>query len=186
MQKSNSTQKENRKDAFYCILLFIFVIGIFLVFFTPEIFPKKTTIPEESVSEEKEATVTKKLELTAYGTYNMPGFSEEFFIYRFSAPNDNIVVYEFNNIYLIGEDSGKNGTSYSCKVMYDSQLVALSDKYFLFITNDGMIALAFEENKNAKVGESCYIKCPFDDLSEEEKAAFIYPVSYEKVQNPAK
>lgn len=179
MQKSNSTQKENRKDAFYCILLFLFVIGIFLVFFTPEIFPKETT-----VSEEKEAT--KKLELTADGTYNMPGFSEEFFIYRFSAPNDNIVVYEFNNIYLLGEDSGKNGTSYSSKVMYDSQLVALSDKYFLFITNDGMIALAFEENKNAKVGESCYIKCPFDDLSEEEKAAFIYPVSYEKVQNPTK
>ena len=124
-----------------------------------------------------------KLELTPRGEYNMPGFGEEFFIYYFDTPNDNIVVYYFSDsIYLLGENSGKTGASYADACIEHGQFIALSDKYFLFLTSEGKIAISFEENtfENIMDGESRYLKYSFDDLSEEEQAAFIYPTSYEK------
>ena len=53
----------------------------------------------------------------------------------------------------------------------------------LFLTKDGKTAVAFEEVKDAKVGETYLIKIPFYRLSKEEKEGFVYPVSCEEVEN---
>ncbi len=92
------------------------------------------------------------------------------------------VVYQISDcIYLVGEDAGKSNASYAVIFNPDGgQFLALSNKYMLFLTKAGKTAIAFEQKKDVKVGESYLIKIPFEDLSDEEKEAFVYPTSYEK------
>lgn len=116
------------------------------------------------------------------GEYNMPGFGDEFFIYRFDNPNSDIVVYQISDcIYLLGDDSGESGTSYTNMVMEDSQFIALSNKYLLFMNEDGKVAVDIVEKGNVLVGENILKKYSYNDLSDEEKADFVYPIAYEKV-----
>ncbi len=124
-----------------------------------------------------------KLELEQHGTYDWTGQNiDDCFVYRFDSPNADICVYkEGDSIYLVGEDSLK-GISYGTKFVANAQFIGLSDKYLLFLNEWGLIAISFEEKKDAKVGESCYIYFSPDELSNKEKAAFIYPVSYGKMK----
>ena len=72
---------------------------------------------------------------------------------------------------------------YANLFLEDAHLLALSDKYFLFLTEEGKVAVSFKEKKDADKGKVLHDESPFDKLSDEEKNAFIYPVSYEKVLN---
>ncbi len=127
---------------------------------------------------------SKRLDFIPKGTYHKDGFGETYFVYRFDSPYENIVVFRIGDSgYLVGKSSyDMDGVSYTTKcVKTVHQFVGLSDKYLLFITEDGMITVAFEEKTDVKVGESCYIIIPFEELSDEEKGDFIYPVSLEMV-----
>lgn len=159
------------------IVLLLIVVGLFGLVCYSNVRNEGVTTTET----EREAKEDYKLELEPEGTYNMPGFGDEFFIYRFDSPNDNVIVYQMDCIYLVGEDAGKNGTSYASMVMKDSQFIALSDKYLLFITGEDKIAVAMEEKKDANIGESVLQKYSYNELSDKEKEAFIYPIAYEKV-----
>lgn len=143
-------------------------------------------VAKEKTTNTEATTAGCKLKLKPRGQYNMPGFGEEFFVYHFDNPNEDIVVYWLlDTTYMVAEDSGETGTSYADAFMRESQFVALSDKYFLFLTKDGLIAVSLEEEnltiEEIRAGKDSQPKYPFDNLSEEEKAAFVYPTSYEKV-----
>lgn len=126
------------------------------------------------------ATASTSLQFEAKGHYNMPGFGEEYFVYQFDSPNDNIVLYKIgDSIYILGD--AESDTSYCGKVMNDSQFIALSEKYLLFITPVGKLAVAIEEKDAVNIGDNIYQMYFFDDLSDEEKSEFIYPASYKKV-----
>ena len=114
-----------------------------------------------------------KSKFESRGIYN---FDElEIFVYRFD--NADICVYEANDyIYLVEKDDGE--TAYSELLYSGSQFVGLSDKYILFLTPEGLLAY-----------ELPYEVFPFhnpvhafDSLSDEEQAAFLSPVSYEKYE----
>lgn len=165
-----------------CFLLSVVLIGTALAALTF----RQSVVAKESTIGITPTVKDCKLELKPRGEYNMAGFGEEFFVYHFDEPNADIVVYCISNSsYLVGEDASKTGVSYADAFMIDSQFIALSDKYLLFITSEGMIAVSFEENSYEKIrnGEPRYryIEYSFDDLPEEEQASFIYPTSYEKV-----
>ena len=51
------------------------------------------------------------------------------------------------------------------------------------MTEEGKVAVSFKEKKDTDKGKILHDEIPFDKLSDEEKNAFIYPVSYEKVLN---
>ncbi len=121
------------------------------------------------------------LQFEVKGSYNLLGFGEESFVYQFGSPNDNVVLYQINNcIYLLG-DAGSNASYGSSVFMKDSQFIALSEKYLLFSTSEGKTAVAIEENWGCNIGDNLHQKYSFDDLSDEEKSEFIYPISYEKI-----
>lgn len=120
------------------------------------------------------------------GTYNLKGAEEDFFIYRFDSPNSDIVVYQISDsLYILGEDSGETGTSYAAIIMENSQFIALSDKYLLFITGEDKVAVALEKKENVAIGESSLQKYSFNDLSDKEKNAFIYSIACKKVTPPS-
>lgn len=175
-------------------VLLLAVIMVFTVGYTVQA-QTASTVPIEIAQSiavgmvHTEIVQSKGLELAPRGTYHKTGFGDTYFIYRFDSPNEDIVVFKVGDSgYLVGADSDDtDGTSYAAKVFKSEphQFVGLSDKYLLFITEDGLIAVAFKEKTDFKVGESCYILYSFDELSDEEKGAFIYPISYEKVtQSP--
>lgn len=123
-----------------------------------------------------------QLVLEPKGEYNKPGFGEEYGLYRFEGTE--LVVYQIaDDAYLIGEDAGKNGKSYGNIFQRDSQLLAISDKYLLFDSAEGNVAIALEEKESPKVGENIYYKFFFDELPPEETERFLYVESYEKVAN---
>lgn len=130
-----------------------------------------------------EENKSNKLEFKPKGTYVKSRFGEEFFVYRFGEPNSTIVVFEtIDGIYMVAEYSGEKGTSYGNIFMPDREFIALSNEYLLFETEDAKIAVAIEKRKNVKKGESLYKEYLFDELSDEEKEAFIYPVKCIKVE----
>lgn len=168
-----------------CVLLLVAVMVVLLM-------PSKTAIAVTTEIEQSSAVSMdrtgvnqiKGLEFIRKGTYHKDGFGETYFVYGFDNPYEDIVVFRVcDSCYLVGKNSADmDGTSYTSKcINVVHQFVGLSDKYLLFITEDGMIAVAFEEKRDVKVGENCYIIIPFEELSDEEKGDFIYPVSLEKV-----
>lgn len=129
-----------------------------------------------------EVSESGKLQFEAKGTYNTPGSETEFVVHRFEAPNDDIVVYEMPGpIYLVGENTGNSGVSYANMFVGDSKFVALSNKYILFAIGEDMVAFSIEGSKEANSCTGLLQEYSFDDLSEEEKDAFVYPVALEVV-----
>lgn len=123
-----------------------------------------------------------ELQFKAKGTYNVPGFGSEFVVHRFDAPNDDIVVYEMPGAtYIVGENTDKIGARYVNVFVGDSQFVALSNKYILLAKGECMIAFTIVGSENAKNCTGLMEEISFDDLSEEEKDTFVYPVLSETV-----
>lgn len=176
------------KKSFTCVLLLVAVM-VFMVVPTVQAKTVSTVTTEIEQSSAVGMDLTgvnqsKELEFIPDGTYHKDGFGETYFVYRFDSPYEDIVVFRIGDTgYLVGKDSDDmDGISYMFKCIEKvHQFVGLSDKYLLFITEDGMIAVAFEEKTDIKIGESCYIMIPFEELSNDEKGNFIYPVSLEKV-----
>lgn len=136
---------------------------------------------------ETASTVTNesgKLEFEPRGTYNIQkGGKQQLCIYRFDAPNDKVVVYQISEwIYLLGEDSGNKGTKYANVFMKDSEFIALSNKYLLFENKEGKVAISIKETEGVEGGASLCKVYSFDELSDEEKQAFIYPVECQEVK----
>lgn len=151
------------------LILLLFVVMVSAIGCQNKSSTSKDTTPTEA---------NQHLEFKAIGEYNMPGFGKDFFIYRFDAPNDDIIVYKISDyIYLLGEDAGEKGTSYADIFIEDSQFIALSDKYLLFMTENGKMAVKIEGNLKGDGTNSIQ----FNGLSDEEKEAFIYPISYEHI-----
>lgn len=124
-----------------------------------------------------------KLEFEPRGTYNIQkGGKQQLCVYRFDTPNDKIVVYQISKcIYLVGEDS-KKGTKYANVFMKDSEFIALSNKYLLFENKEGKVAISIKETEGIEGGASLCKVYSFDELSNEEKHAFIYPVECQEVR----
>lgn len=142
-------------------------------------------LPNASVERTlEEGNENVKLEFKPKGTYVRWAFGEEFWIYRFDPPNSTIVVYKsIDGIYLIGEDGGEKGISYGNIFVPEGAFVGLSNKYLLFEKDEGKVAVSIERRKNVKAGESFYEEYLFEELTEEEKRAFVYPVECEKVKD---
>ena len=114
------------------------------------------------------------------GTYSVSKIREDSVVYRFDAPNNGIVVYQMpGTVFLVGENIDRDGIDYAANMyIKDGEFVALSDKYFLFATADskGMVAVPIGGVKeNAEYG-GLMLECSFDDLTEAERDAFVYPV----------
>lgn len=141
--------------------------------------PAKVT---EEAPAEVSVSESKKLELKPIGTYNLSALGSGVIAYRFDSPNDHIVVYELAGTkYLVGDDTGRNGTSYANMLIPDSEFIALSDKYLLFMIRGEKVAVEIETKKDVEVGISVLREYSFDELSDEEKDDFIYPVSSKTV-----
>ena len=122
-----------------------------------------------------------KLKFEEKGTYVKAKFGEEFYVYSFDEPNSTIVVYEtLDGIFLVGEYASEKGTSYGNIFMPGRKFIGISNKYFLFETEDGKIAVGIERKKHVKAGESFYDEHFYEELSENEKNAFIYPMESKK------
>ena len=122
-----------------------------------------------------------KLEFEERGRYVKAKFSEEFYVYRFGEPNSTIVVYEtLDGIFIVGENATEEGVSYGNVFMPGRKFVGISNKYFLFETGEGKIAVGIEKKKHVKNGEGLYNEYLYEDLPDEEKNAFIYPVESKK------
>jgi len=124
-----------------------------------------------------------KLEFKTKGTYIIEAFGIKYDIYWFDVPNERIVVYKtIDGIYLVGEYAENKGVSYGNIFMPEGEFAALSNKYLLFEMPEGKFAVALEKKKNVDIGESFYELYAFEELSEEDKNAFIYPIKCEKVE----
>jgi len=170
IQNNRRTEGKNmkKKISIVCVLL---VMTVLLVVAYNYI---QTSFLDTTSTEAKESN---KLNFKEKGTYVKSAFGEEFIIYRFGEPNSAIVVFEtIDGIYLVAEYSGEKGTSYGNIFMPDRKFIALSNEYFLFETEEGKIAVSIEKRKNVKNGESFYNEYLFEELSDEERQAFIYPV----------
>ena len=95
------------------------------------------------------------------------------FVYRFSAPNENIVVYKIDEMFIVGTDNGK---VYGNLISTSAQFLGLSSDYLLLLTNDGVTAFNFPfiEGHNSVHA--------YDVLSDEEQMEFVFPCSYEKIE----
>ena len=120
------------------------------------------------------------LQFESKGTYHLSRVAADSVVYSFGYPNDDIVVYQIpGTTFLVGENSGERSVSYAANMFIKGgEFVALSDKYLLFATaeSEGMVAVAVETDGKNKYGIDIMLEIPFDDLSEEEKDAFVYPV----------
>lgn len=115
------------------------------------------------------------------------GSDGEYLIYRFE-DTDVVVFYIFGYTYLVGEWSEETkGTSYAHITQDDSQFLAMSNKYMLFLTSEGKIAVEFEEKKGQREDGKIYLfheTIPFENLPLSEQESFVYPSSFEKVEVP--
>ena len=115
------------------------------------------------------------LRFKSKGTYYTSNVGTDSVVYNFGYPNDDIVVYQMpGTFFLVGENCDERNISYAANVFIkNGEFVALSDKYLLFATAEskGMIAVPIENGTTGLV-----LECSFEDLSEEEKDAFVYPV----------
>ena len=120
-----------------------------------------------------------KLQFQQIGTYNIRDFGSEFTIYRFDGTD--AVVYEiFPSIFFIGEDAGKTGASYSNCLYKIGDLLAISNHYWLFFTEEnGKVAVSFHGIN----GGYLLPTYPFDDLSAEEQSEFLYVSATETITN---
>lgn len=121
--------------------------------------------------------------------YWLDGLTSRLEAYHFGAPNDDIIVYRLSNsIYTVGENA-LQGITYARVWLENAQFVALSEQYFLFLTEEGLIAIS-KEIKSSEEAQSLdgwdygdmgefHYQCPFDELSKEERECFVYPISYE-------
>lgn len=94
------------------------------------------------------------------------------FIYQFSAPNENIVVYKIDSMFIVGTDDGK---SYGNLISPNAQFLGLSPDYLLLLTEDGLTAFNFHSVESLEVHA-------YDALSDEEQGAFVFPCSYQRVE----
>ncbi len=94
------------------------------------------------------------------------------FVYRFSAPNENIVVYKIDEMFIVGTDDGK---VYGNLISTSAQFLGLSSDYLLLLTNDGVTAFNFPFIEGHNSVHS------YEVLSDEEQGRFIFPSSYEKI-----
>lgn len=123
------------------------------------------------------------------GWYNKPGFGEEYGVFRFEGTN--IVVFNLNTHsgggwYLIGEDIGEaTGISWRDVPMYKGHFLALSNKYMLFLTEEGKVAKDLVERKEEREDGTFLVHdaIPFEELPIEEQEAFVYPYAYEIFSN---
>ena len=128
-----------------------------------------------------EENLTFKLEFKERGVYERAAFGEEVYVYRFDEPNSTIVVYEtLDGIFLVGEYDIEKGISYGNVFMPGREFIALSNKYFLFKTEEGEIAVEIERKKYVELGEEFYNEYSYDELSDKEKSEFVYPVERKK------
>jgi 3'(2'), 5'-bisphosphate nucleotidase len=113
------------------------------------------------------------LQFEAKGEYDVSRVKAQSVMYRFGAPNEDIVVYQMpGTVFLVGEYSDNRSISYAANMFIkDGEFVALSDKYLLFATveSNGMVAVAVEADGKNKYGIDLMLEIPFEDLSEEEK-----------------
>lgn len=126
------------------------------------------------------------LKLEADGSYHMNGFGDDFFIYKFDE-TDVVVYHIFGDTFIIGENTLETGTSYSSITVSSYPFLAFSDKYFLFLTDEGKIAYELKETileLEDGTHRLYHKKHRYEDLSDEEKNAFYYPSSYEKFIKP--
>ena len=126
---------------------------------------------------------TGTLQFEAEGEYFISRFGSNYEVYTFDAPNDGIAVYEIpGTIFLVGGKIKDNKMSYAANIFIENaKFVALSDEYVLFTTGEGnrLVAVSIQPDANSSV--DLVLEYSFEDLSEEEKAAFIYPVECKAV-----
>ena len=119
-----------------------------------------------------------KMEFEPKGTYNISKFGKEYVIFRFDNPNDQIVVYQLpGGVYIVGEDVGQSNNIYSKMLIKDSEFVAISEKYLLLIIEGEMVAVEFKSRTSKS--SNLLNTLEFDELSDKEKAGFVYPVCQE-------
>lgn len=118
---------------------------------------------------------------------NVSAFGSNYNVYRFEG-SDIIVYQAFGNTYMVGEDS--EGTSivncYASLMRLNSQFVALSNEQMLFLTSYGLMAVDFEEKEETRTDGKTYIvheSTMFDELSDEQKESFVYPITFETISN---
>lgn len=130
-----------------------------------------------------EETVNGKLQFEMTGTYSLSKVGAESVIYSFKAPNDDIVVYEMPGpVYMVAENAGKRSVRYAIKMIFrGSEFVALSNKYILLNVENEKIAVSIEGEFDANSGISLLEEYPFNELSDKEKEAFVYPAKSKKV-----
>ena len=125
-------------------------------------------------------TASNKLEFETIGIYAKSVFGSEYIIYKFGEPNSSVVVYEtIDGIFLVGEDTediDEKGDKYADAFMPERKFIGLSEKYFLFETAEGRVAVELQRKKAEEGGEGFYNKHFFDQLPDDEKKGFIYPV----------
>lgn len=92
------------------------------------------------------------------------------FIYHFSAPNENVLVYKINDMFVLGTD---DGNVYGNLISTNAQFLGISPEYLLLLTEDGVIAFNFPFEKGHDEVHA------FEALSDQEQEQFIFPCSYE-------
>ncbi len=92
------------------------------------------------------------------------------FIYHFSAPNENVLVYKINDMFVVGTD---DGNVYGNLISTNAQFLGISPEYLLLLTEDGVIAFNFPFEKGHDEVHA------FEALSDQEQEQFIFPCSYE-------
>ena len=145
--------------------------------------PAPVLADDVRISRLESSTSPPTLHLEPNGTYNKPGFGLEFYVFRFEE-SEMVVYYIFDDTYLIGDDAGEQGTSYA-DITCNFHFLGFSDKYMLFLTEEGKTAISYEERQKEENGRVTIFhpRVPFDELSEDEQQSFIYPISYEKILN---
>lgn len=154
-----------KKVSIILLLVAVMVLSMTGCAFSPNEVMKKT--PAEVIG-------SGTLQYEAKGTYNISKVGAESVVYRFGYPNDGIVVYQMpGTFFLVGENSDERSINYATNIFIKGgEFVALSDKYLLFATaeSNGMVAVSIENTHSGLVLEHS-----FEELSEEEKNAFVYP-----------
>lgn len=162
-----------KKVSIVCVMVVVMVLFIFVY--------KNDKFDFYIETAQAEMDENNKLEFEQKGIYKTVAFGEEYFVYKFDVPNENIVVYQtIDGIYLIGKNAKKSGISYGNIFMPEGEFLALSSEYLLFEKQDEKIAVRIEKKKGVKTGESFYEQYSFEELSDKQKEAFVYPIECKK------
>ena len=155
------------------------VIAIFLIVVMGLTMVGCRNTPNTTVDAAPAETVEiNKMEFEPKGTYNISKFGKEYVLFRFDNPNDQIVVYQLSGrVYIVGEDKGQSNNIYSKMLVKDSEFVAISEKYILLMIEGEMVAVEFKSRTSKS--SNLLNTLEFDELSDKEKAGFVYPVCQE-------